>query len=200
MKNERLDRLIAEQSSEWIGALNRGNGENNPAFAEWLLDSKRHVRVFLLASALDRELEHFDPERRHAVPPLQKAGAEIIPLDETLADTSELPPLTEDAPCGTSGVDACASQAEAPVGDLRCVVGCSGLPGGTRRADCAEPILGFLQWLEAVLHRRRRTACHRTTGWFHSATEHAVAHRCEIIRAHKRHSSDQRRGDLQSAP
>lgn len=77
--NEKIDKLLAEQSSEWISALDRKGDEHDPAFAEWLLDSKRNVKLFLMTAALDRELGRFDPERKLTIPSL-KEGAEVVPL------------------------------------------------------------------------------------------------------------------------
>ena len=94
--NEQLDRLIADQASEWMVKLDRRNDETDPAFAEWLLDSKRNTKIFLMTVALDRELEHFDPERKHAIPLFPKGGAEVVPLREPAeaqaARSSELAP------------------------------------------------------------------------------------------------------------
>jgi transmembrane sensor len=87
--NERLDRLIAEQSSEWLEALRRDDREQQQAFARWILDSARHVRGFLLMKAFDEELRHIDPERRFAVGRVQEpAVAEIASCSR---DVSVLP-------------------------------------------------------------------------------------------------------------
>src|SRR5262245_2025398 len=78
--NNKLDRLIAEQSSEWLEALTRNDAKTTEAFGEWLLESKRHMNIFLRMTELDRQLEGFDPERRIPIPRLQDSGAEVVTL------------------------------------------------------------------------------------------------------------------------
>src|SRR5687768_774313 len=78
--NHQIDRLLAEESSEWVERLKRGKPEDHAAFAQWLLESRRHVRHFLMMTALDEELRHFDPERKHAVPDAKSQGAEVVEL------------------------------------------------------------------------------------------------------------------------
>jgi len=77
-----MDRLLAEQSSEWIERLERGNAQDRKEFAEWTGESRRHVRHFLMMAALEKELESFDPERKLPVPDLRHQGAEVVQLGE----------------------------------------------------------------------------------------------------------------------
>ena len=83
--NEQLDRLIAEQSSEWIDSLRAGSAASDAAFGTWLLESKRHVRHFLMMAALDRELVYFDPEKRLPIPRLRPGAADVVSLNEHAA-------------------------------------------------------------------------------------------------------------------
>lgn len=86
--NNQMDRLLAEQSSEWIERLKRGNARDRAEFAEWTGESRRHLRHFLMMAALEKELETFDPERKLPVPDLTKQGAEVVQLGEHAMKTA----------------------------------------------------------------------------------------------------------------
>ena len=58
---DQADQISREQSSQWIEILKRENQSDVKAFAHWLLESQRHVRDFLLMTALDEELKYIDP-------------------------------------------------------------------------------------------------------------------------------------------
>lgn len=80
MKRYRTHDLhIAEQAAEWQEALQAGGAKERAGFTNWLLESRRHVRNFLLMTAFDRELKRIDPERRYDVDKLL-ADAAIVPL------------------------------------------------------------------------------------------------------------------------
>ncbi len=70
---QELDRLIAEQSSQWIENLEHGDAQARRAFSDWLKDSSRHVKGFLLMTALDEEIKHLDPDRRYPMRRLQES-------------------------------------------------------------------------------------------------------------------------------
>lgn len=63
-----LDEVLIEQSSELFEAAQRGGGSERRALAEWLSQSKRHVRTHLFISALDEELRNIDPQRQIPIP------------------------------------------------------------------------------------------------------------------------------------
>jgi transmembrane sensor len=80
--NNQIDRLLAEESSAWLERLKKGKPEDRAEFAEWTMESRRHLRHFLMMTALDEELRSFDPERKHAVPDVRHQGAEVVALTE----------------------------------------------------------------------------------------------------------------------
>src|SRR5688572_12621077 len=69
------DLRIAEQAAEWAGTLDTAGPQEQAAFIAWLRQSARHVEEFLLASALYRELDGIDSERRQDIDALLAAGA-----------------------------------------------------------------------------------------------------------------------------
>lgn len=66
--DKQLDKLLVEQSSELFEAMQRGGEAERQALADWLSQSKRHVRTHLFMSALEDELRHLDPERKIRIP------------------------------------------------------------------------------------------------------------------------------------
>ncbi len=58
------DRTIFEQAAQWHLLMQKSPGPaERAAFDDWLLESRRHVRNYLLVTALDRELTQIDPRR-----------------------------------------------------------------------------------------------------------------------------------------
>jgi transmembrane sensor len=97
--NKQMDRLLSEQSSEWIERLKGGKPEDHSEFAGWTMESRRHVRQFLMMAALDKELERFDPERKLAVPDVRHQGAEVVPLNARAeGSATALPEEASNAP------------------------------------------------------------------------------------------------------
>src|SRR5688572_12409387 len=78
--NKKLDKLLIEQSSELFEAAQRGGEQEQHALADWLLQSKRHVRTHLFVAALEEELKHIDPERRIPIPNLRTNAASVTAL------------------------------------------------------------------------------------------------------------------------
>jgi transmembrane sensor len=74
-----LDRLLIEQSSEWVEKFKNGTADK-AEFSRWLLHSPRNVRHFLMMTALDEELRHFDRDRRIPIQSVAESGAEVVPL------------------------------------------------------------------------------------------------------------------------
>jgi transmembrane sensor len=54
------EKRIAQQSSAWMEKLKSASEADRHAFIEWLLQSKLHVRQYLLMTAADEELRHID--------------------------------------------------------------------------------------------------------------------------------------------
>jgi transmembrane sensor len=58
------NQAIAEEAARWVVELEESRPGDLAEFAAWLTASPSHVEEFLVASALWRELDHIDPERR----------------------------------------------------------------------------------------------------------------------------------------
>lgn len=65
---KQLDRLLIEQSSALLEQMQSGGEQERRALAEWLSQSKRHVRAHLFMAALDQELQQIDPQRQIPIP------------------------------------------------------------------------------------------------------------------------------------
>jgi transmembrane sensor len=63
-KNMETQLSIAEQAAQWAGSLDAAGPKEQAAFLAWLKQSAHHVEEFLLASAVYRELDAVDPQRR----------------------------------------------------------------------------------------------------------------------------------------
>lgn len=78
------DKRIALQAADWLMRLRDGDPQDKAAFSAWLLESRRHVRNFLLMMAMEQELGKLDPERRHDVDALLvQAQASPVPHPAT---------------------------------------------------------------------------------------------------------------------
>jgi len=51
---------LAQQAGAWLHAIKDGRPELRATFVDWLMESPRHVREFLLMAALDHELSRLD--------------------------------------------------------------------------------------------------------------------------------------------
>ena len=80
--HDQVDRIILEQSSQWIEILKRGDRSDLEAFGRWLRESRRHVRHFLMMTALDEELKYLDPECLIPVERVEQGSAEVVVLNE----------------------------------------------------------------------------------------------------------------------
>ena len=77
------EQVLAQQTSEWIEVLNEGTAEEHAAFVEWLKESPRHVREYLLMVALDKELTQLDSERECDVSALlREASHNVVAMDD----------------------------------------------------------------------------------------------------------------------
>lgn len=66
--DKQLDKLLVEQSSELLEAMQHGGEAERQALADWLSQSRQHVRTHLFMSVLEDELRHIDPERKIPIP------------------------------------------------------------------------------------------------------------------------------------
>lgn len=80
MKQDPIDHAILERSSEWLETLKRGDPKDLAEFSQWILESKRHVRHFLMMTALDEELRHIDPERRLQIETRRGEMPDVVPI------------------------------------------------------------------------------------------------------------------------
>lgn len=74
------DRLIYEQAAQWHSRMQRDPDlKEREAFDKWLMESQRHMRSYLLVTALDHEMGRIDPERQLSVgEPACGASAESV--------------------------------------------------------------------------------------------------------------------------
>lgn len=84
------DKRIALQAADWLMRLRNGDPQDKAAFSAWLLESRRHVRNFLLLLALEQELGRLDPDRRHDIDAML-AQAQASPLPHPATARNPLP-------------------------------------------------------------------------------------------------------------
>jgi transmembrane sensor len=72
------DRKIALQAAQWQETLKTASARERAAFVSWLVESRRHVRNFLLVTTLDQELKKIDPARQQDIDALL-AQAKTVP-------------------------------------------------------------------------------------------------------------------------
>jgi transmembrane sensor len=65
---KQLDRLLIEQSSALLEAGQSGGDAERRALADWLTQSKRHVRTHLFMTTLEEELKQLDPHKQIPIP------------------------------------------------------------------------------------------------------------------------------------
>src|SRR5688500_4574578 len=77
------EQLILEQAARWHLLMQGApSPEERAAFDTWLMDSRRHVRNYLLVVALERELTQIDPERRIEIDNLQsRTQGDVVQLN-----------------------------------------------------------------------------------------------------------------------
>jgi transmembrane sensor len=83
---------LAEEAAHWLIELEEPGPQVLRGFAAWLETSPRHVEEFLLAAAVWKELDHFDPERRVEIHQLiADARNNVLPLLATAAQGLNAP-------------------------------------------------------------------------------------------------------------
>lgn len=75
-----LDRLLIEQSSALLEASRSGGEAERMALAEWLSQSKRHVRTHLFMTAVEEELKHLDPKKQIPIPKIVASSPSVLEL------------------------------------------------------------------------------------------------------------------------
>jgi len=80
--SQRKDSTATQQAAAWTEILKQAGSQERAAFDEWLTESPRHVREFLLVSAVDRALDSLDTAHQHNVQELlaQSADDEVVSL------------------------------------------------------------------------------------------------------------------------
>jgi len=83
------DKLTASHAAHWHRLLPEGSQRIREDFVEWLLDSRRNVRNYLLLTAYERELiGNIDPDRKHDVDTLLADGSDnVLSLNTTRGDS-----------------------------------------------------------------------------------------------------------------
>lgn len=66
-RSERNPGTMAQEAAEWTERLKRVDARELASFDQWLTDSPRHVREFLLMSTVDRALDSVDTVGKHDV-------------------------------------------------------------------------------------------------------------------------------------
>jgi transmembrane sensor len=84
------DRAIAEEAARWVIELEESRPGDLATFAEWLEASPRHVEEFLLASAIWKELDGIDADKRIQVDQLIALATQNVRRLDPPA-TTELP-------------------------------------------------------------------------------------------------------------
>ena len=89
MKSEDPDELrIARQANMWLIRLKSEGSACHQPFTVWLLESSRHVKAYLMASAMSARLGGLDPQHEIDVDALiSQANNRVVPL--TLDQTDE---------------------------------------------------------------------------------------------------------------
>ncbi len=88
------EKLIFEQAAQWHLLMQRSPDLNRrAAFDDWLMESRRHVRNYLLVAALDQALTRIDPRRELTMEVSAEAvaGEAVVPLQAASRSTTNLP-------------------------------------------------------------------------------------------------------------
>ena len=81
-KQDNINRQISEQAAEWLDTLANAGPQEQAVFADWVSESPRHLKEFLMMSALNGELSGLDAERRVDVARLLAAAQRnVVPLN-----------------------------------------------------------------------------------------------------------------------
>lgn len=76
-----LDKLIAQQASDWVEFMHKPGMLDRMAFVRWLKRHDRHAEEYLLMEAIDRALQDVDPQRRLSVDELlARPDADVVEL------------------------------------------------------------------------------------------------------------------------
>ncbi len=79
---QQMNRLLAEQASEWVEVMKRPTLLDRLMFARWLRKHERNATEFIAMEAVDRALEGIDAQRCHDVTALLSASSDIVSLGE----------------------------------------------------------------------------------------------------------------------
>ncbi len=83
--HEESQALLNRQASDWVEILKRGREEDRASFAQWLMESPRHVRDYLLMETLDAELAALESVPEHGLEESLPASEDVIALRERRA-------------------------------------------------------------------------------------------------------------------
>src|SRR5688572_28611917 len=87
-----IDLKIAGKAAEWLYRLEEEeNADCRPDFLAWLKNSPRHMHEFLMMTAVSRELDAIDPERRLDAQELKsQAFINLVSLRESVPSVTEI--------------------------------------------------------------------------------------------------------------
>lgn len=90
------ERRLAERAAEWLSVLKQATPAENTEFADWVLQSPRHLDAILSATAVARQLRQLDArELAQAEAVLEASRAQIVPLHSTRPEpVPKAPPKT----------------------------------------------------------------------------------------------------------
>lgn len=80
--HEQSQALLNQQASAWVEILQRGRKEDCDAFIQWLTESPRHVRDYMLMETLDAELAQLDTAALRELRITESAAQGVIALPQ----------------------------------------------------------------------------------------------------------------------
>lgn len=82
MSNKDIDKILAAESEQLLEGTLLGETGNDARLAKWLCESRRHVRHYLNAIALERELQFLDPHRRWDITAPEETRENVVAIGE----------------------------------------------------------------------------------------------------------------------
>jgi transmembrane sensor len=92
---------LAEQAAEWAATLDTAGAQEQAEFISWLRQSARNMEEFLLASAVYRELDGVDPQRREDIDSLlARAAPNVVTLNAAAKPRPRSHAVRTETACG----------------------------------------------------------------------------------------------------
>ncbi|HVZ16917.1 MAG TPA: FecR domain-containing protein, partial [Terriglobales bacterium] len=90
--DRKIDQLLAERSSRLLERMKQGDPSAPENLVEFLFESKRNLRQYMRAVAVDRALERVDRERKWKLAPPSSEDSNVIVLAANAENDSPPPP------------------------------------------------------------------------------------------------------------